>query len=124
MNVIERVKRFFVQGPPPEPDVDRDLHVHHTIKRLISTDRTCRIIIAGTPEGTFTFRAFQWDTSDWKVAGSTFWNDVTPSTSLTDSPENAERLARETMSEFEFEEQDEPNRRMQAISARAEKPDS
>jgi len=118
MNVIEQVKRFFFneKGPPPEPDLTCELRVHHPVKSLVSTDHTCRVVIARTPENTFTFRAFVWDTSDWKVASCAFWNDVTPGNTFTDSAENAEQIARETMSQFELEEQRDPNKGLEDTS--------
>jgi len=86
---------------PPSPDTSvRFRHVdEEEIECLYSPQQEYRVGITRDQVGRYRVRRERWNTSDWDVAAVAFWSDDDARVTITDTLENARKLAAERLSE-------------------------
>lgn len=81
----------------PPPDTAARLHVqgHRTIETSFTSDHRYRVTITQDESGIYRIHSDRWCVEDWHAVGKAFWIQVERGSSMTDTIENARRLANE-----------------------------
>ena len=95
--MFDSIKTLFSKRPPPPPDTSALVPVRgqHVMEEFFSHDRWQRVSILRDDSGIFRVRSFRWCIDDWEVAGRAFWIQVDAMNTMTDTMDDARRLARE-----------------------------
>jgi hypothetical protein len=83
--------------PAPPPDIGVPFH-HERETQLdvvYSADHRFRAVVTRDDRGLFRVHRQVWDTGDWEAAADAFWGDVDATATITDTFENARKLATE-----------------------------
>jgi len=92
-----------VLTPPPAPKPDRSKEPRYvgneTIEVLYSDGDTWRAVVTRDPERRFRVRVERWETAHWDPDLVAFWSQTGGSTTITDTLENAHKLAAERLVE-------------------------
>jgi hypothetical protein len=88
-------------GAPPSPDTSvRFGHVNEEeVECFYSSQQQYRAVISRDPAGRYRIRRERWNTGDWDIAKVAFWCDDDAMVTITDTLENARKLAAERLSE-------------------------
>jgi len=101
------LRRFFLGdfGPPPPPDLSQQPSIagQSVDEILYSESKSERAIITHDTSGIHRIHVQFWDSSDWKAGQGAFWYDGGGGT-LTDTIEQARKLARERLHLTKHEE--------------------
>src|ERR1700683_4921273 len=88
--------------PPPPPDTSQMLqHRYKVLECSYSSNNTYRALLIQDDRGHFRVSCEKWDTSDWEYCADAFWSQIGRGITLTDTLENARKLARERLVELE-----------------------
>jgi hypothetical protein len=68
---------------------------HQVVEEFFSEDKRQRVTILRDESGIFRVRSFRWCIEDWEVAGRAFWIQEDAMNTMTDTVEDARRLAGE-----------------------------
>jgi hypothetical protein len=95
--VFDSIKTLFSKRPPPPPDTSALVPVcgQQVVEEFFSQDKWQRISILRDDRGIFRVRSFRWCIEDWEVAGQAFWMQDDAMNTMTDTLEDARRLAGE-----------------------------
>jgi hypothetical protein len=95
--MFENLKTLFSKRPPPLPDTSALLPVRgqDVVQEFFSQDKRQRVSILRDGKGIFRVRSFRWCIEDWEVAGRAFWIQEDAMNTMTDTLEDARRLAGE-----------------------------
>ena len=85
--------------PPPPPDTGIPFqHGAETqLDVVYSPDCRFRAVVTRDNRGFFRVHRQTWDTGDWEVVAQAFWGDVDGIVTITDTLENARKLASEAI---------------------------
>ena len=91
------LKTLFSKRPPPPPDTSALVPVRgqQVVEEFYSRGKQLRVTILRDEQGIFRVRSFRWCIEDWKVAGRAFWLQADAMNTMTDTLEDARRLAGE-----------------------------
>jgi hypothetical protein len=67
------------------------------VEEFFSPGKRQRVAILRDEKGIFRVRSFRWCIEDWEVAGRAFWIEADAMNTMTDTMEDARRLAGEYM---------------------------
>ena len=97
--MFESIKTLFSKRPAPPPDTSALVPVRgqQVVEEFFSPDKWQRVTILRDEGGVLRVRSFRWCTEDWEVAGQAFWNEVDAMNTMTDTLDNARRLASECL---------------------------
>jgi hypothetical protein len=95
--MFDSVKRFFVKGAPPPPDTSAHVKVcgQQIVEEFFSPNQWQRATIYQDEKGIFRIRLYRWCIDDWEAAGAAFWAQVDAMNTMTDTLDNARRIAKE-----------------------------
>jgi len=95
--MFKALKTLFSNRPPPPPDTSTWVPVRgqQVVQEFFSEDKTQRVSILRDDRGIFRVRSFRWCTEDWEVAGRAFWIQEDAMNTITNTVEDARRLAAE-----------------------------
>ena len=95
--MFKALKTLFSKRPPPAPDTSALLPVRGqaVVEESFSEDKRQRVTILRDERGIFRVRSFRWCIEDWEVAGRAFWIQEDAMNTVTDTLEDARRLAEE-----------------------------
>jgi hypothetical protein len=93
--MFDSIKTLFSKRPPPPPDTSVLLPVtgQQVVEEFFSPDKWQRVAILRDDQGIFRVRRFRWCIEDWEVAGRAFWIQVDAMNTMTDTLDDARRLA-------------------------------
>jgi len=90
--------------PPPPPDETRTpRHRYDVVECVYSSDKRHRAVLLRDPRGLFHLQCQMWDLSEWEYCHQAFWSQVGQGTTITDTLDNARRLAQERLTELAAE---------------------
>jgi len=95
--MFDSLKTLFSKRPPPPPDVSALVPVRgqQVVEEFFSPDKRRRVSILRDDRGIFRVRGFRWCIEDWEVAGLAFWIQEGAMNTITNTLEDARRLAGE-----------------------------
>ena len=95
--MFDNLKTLFSKRPPPPPDTSILVPVcgQQVVEEFFSQDKKQRVSILRDDRGVFRVRNFRWCVEDWEAAGRAFWLQENAMNTMTDTLEDAQRLARE-----------------------------
>jgi hypothetical protein len=95
--MFDKLKTLFSKRPPPPPDTSALVPVRgeQVVEEFFSKDKTQRVSVLRDDKGIFRIRSFRWCIEDWEVAGRAFWIQEDAMNTMTDTVEDARRLAGE-----------------------------
>ena len=95
--MFDSIKTLFSKRPPPSPDTSALVSVRgqEVVEEFFSPDKWQRVTILRDDRGIFRVRSFRWCTEDWEVAGRAFWIQADAMNTMTDTLDDARRLAGE-----------------------------
>jgi len=95
--MFDNLKTLFSKRPPPPPDTSALVPVRgqQVVEEFLSEDKRQRVAILRDERGIFRVRSFRWCIEDWEVAGRAFWIQEDAMNTMTDTLEDARRLAGE-----------------------------
>ena len=86
---------------PPPPDTSKvPRHRYEVLECLYSSDKGTRALLLRDERGLIHVSCEEWDLSEWEHAGYGFWNPLGSGTTITDTVDNARKLARERLAEL------------------------
>ncbi len=97
--MFKSIKTLFSKRPAPPPDTSALVPVRgqQVVEESFSEDKRHRVTILRDERGIFRVRSFRWCIEDWEVAGRAFWIQEDAMNTMTDTLEDARRLAGEYM---------------------------
>ena len=93
--MFDNLKTPFSKRPPPPPDTSALVPVRgqQVVEEFFSKDQRQRVSILRDDGGIFRVRSFRWCIEDWEMAGRAFWIQEDAMNTMTDTLEDARRLA-------------------------------
>jgi hypothetical protein len=87
---------------PPPPDTSAPVRIagQRLVEEFFSPDQMHRILITQDESGVYRVRSFRWCVEDWEVGGGVFWMQDDTFSTMTDTLDDARRLARERVTEL------------------------
>jgi hypothetical protein len=83
--------------PPPDTTVPFRHTSQEAVETVYSRSQKYRVVLARDERGLFRIHSERWDTDDWDVGGSPHWCPHNRGVSITDTLENARKLAGEKL---------------------------
>lgn len=88
------------EKPPPPDTTSAPKHRYEVLEVIYSLDHASRALLLRDERGLIHLCCQKWDLSEWDHCGHAFWNPVGRGTTITDSIDNARKLARERLVEL------------------------
>jgi hypothetical protein len=85
--------------PPPDTSAPGGRVDEEDVAILYSATKTHRVVIGRDRRGLYRVHEERWDTGDWDIAGAAYWCPYDQLATITDTIENAEKLAREALAQ-------------------------
>ena len=85
--------------PPPDTSAPGGRVDEKDVAILYSPSKAFRVVIGRDARGFYRVHEERWDTGDWDVAGAAYWCPYDQLATITDTVENAEKLAREALAQ-------------------------
>jgi hypothetical protein len=86
--------------PPPPDTTHVPRHRHEVLECVYSPDKSHRALLVRDDRGLIHISCQTWDLSEWENLGYGFWNPVGQGMSITDTIDNARKLAQERLREL------------------------
>ncbi len=85
----------------PPPDTSRlPRHRYEVLECIYSSDKAYRALLLRDDRGLIHVSCEKWDLSEWEYSGHGFWSRIGRGTSITDTVDNARKLAQERLLEL------------------------